>query len=207
MSRPFVGLAGLLFVGGLLVSDMILVEESTEQVVVTPSLQISAPEVFDDAPPEAQPPEVAPPRRILIPDLNIDAAIVPVGMADAATMEVPDDIRIVGWFLFGSSPADTEGSTVLVGHRDGTKDPNGVFRNIGELKVDALIEVVDAGDVAWRYGIDAVDVMSVSDFAQRADRIFDYESEHRLILLTCGGSYQRSNGGYQSTVVVTATPR
>lgn len=35
---------------------------------------------------------------------------------------------------------------------------------------------------------------------------FDQTGEHRLVLITCTGSYNRERGGYDQNLVVTATP-
>ena len=38
------------------------------------------------------------------------------------------------------------------------------------------------------------------------DDVFATDGSPRLTLITCGGYYDRSNGGYQDNVVVTAVP-
>jgi hypothetical protein len=207
MIRPLLGLACLALVGGFLVSDATRDEEPTDVGVFETSWAVSAPDAPATETPDFEPVQPAQPSRLVVTRLGIDAIVLPVGMADASTMEVPSDISTVGWFLYGSTPSDYEGSTVLVGHRDGVADPNGVFRELGDLKIDERITIVDSAGATWTYRVDNVEALDLATFAKRADRIFDYVGEPRLVLLTCGGDYNRSNGGYQATIVVTASPQ
>lgn len=146
------------------------------------------------------------PEAVAIPALGITAVIEPVGMMDEATMEVPEDIRTVGWFLHSAHPGSARGSTVLVGHRDGTTDPNGVFRRLADLQRGQAILVEDSSGSTWEYTVASVDLLAGPVFADRAPLLFDIGREQRLVLLTCGGSYDAQRGGYQATVVVTADP-
>jgi LPXTG-site transpeptidase (sortase) family protein len=147
-----------------------------------------------------------PPQRIQIPALGVDASVRSVGMADQVTMEIPDDIREVGWFRYSALPSADLGTLVLVGHRDGTSDPHGVFRNLGELKPNVVIVVADTAQQRRRYRVVDVSLVDKASFATLAPSIFVDDGDHRLVLLTCGGAYDRSRGGYQANVVVTAVP-
>jgi LPXTG-site transpeptidase (sortase) family protein len=146
------------------------------------------------------------PSEIRIPELGIRAQIQPVGMLDEQTMQVPRDISVVGWFDASAFPASEVGHAVLVGHRDGVDDPNGVFRRISELSKGDTVSVVDLGLRRSVYRIKGTRVLSRTQFAEESASIFADDGVHRLILLTCGGAYDRERGGYQSTVVVTAEP-
>jgi sortase A len=146
------------------------------------------------------------PSEIRIPELGIRAQIQPVGMLDEQTMQVPRDISVVGWFDASAFPASEVGHAVLVGHRDGVDDPNGVFRRISELSKGDTVSVVDLGSRRSVYRIKRTRVLSRTQFAEQSASIFADDGVHRLILLTCGGAFDRERGGYQSTVVVTAEP-
>jgi len=77
--------------------------------------------------------EVAPPARIRLPSLDVDAAVVAVGVDDRGEMAVPVDIRETGWYRFGPAPGSTTGSAVLSGHVDDYRQGAGVFARIGDL--------------------------------------------------------------------------
>jgi LPXTG-site transpeptidase (sortase) family protein len=144
------------------------------------------------------------PAQVVIPELDIAADVRPVGMTDATTMQVPSDISVVGWFDDSVLPISTAGNTVLVGHRDGVEDPNGVFRHLGDLQKGDLVEVEDLSQEHLEYEVTRVDVIGRDEFAGEAPWIFNRIGKHHLVLLTCGGSYDASRGGYQANVIVVA---
>jgi LPXTG-site transpeptidase (sortase) family protein len=146
------------------------------------------------------------PQGMRIPKLGINAVVHAVGMADATTMEIPEDISVVGWFRYGALPGSAEGNSVYVGHRDGTSDPNGVFRNLRELVPGDVIVVQDTADTEWSYVVSDVELLGKSQFAASAASIFVTDGPSRLVLITCGGDYLESRGGYQANVLVTANP-
>ena len=156
------------------------------------------------AEPAPTPPSV--PVRLRVPALGISADVMSVGMQDEVTMEVPEDIGIVGWFQYSATPASNTGTTVLVGHRDGAQDPNGVFRDLSQIETGDRILVTDESGTRWRYEVSSTDLLDAAQFAAAAEQIFDMEKAGRLILITCGGEFIRSEGGYQSNTVVIALP-
>lgn len=144
------------------------------------------------------------PVHLRIPALGIHGDVRPVGMSDATTMQVPDDITVVGWFDRSVLPIAEAGNTVLVGHRDGETDPNGVFRRLGEINEGDAITVHDHSGRRIDYEVTRVDVLHDEVFARVAPNIFRTDGPHQLVLLTCGGLYDENKGGYQANVVVIA---
>ena len=119
-------------------------------------------------------------------------------------MQVPTDIAVVGWFDRSVLPISDSGNTVLVGHRDGVLDPNGVFRNLSQVRLGDRIRVRDMSGRSIDYTVIDVDVVSDEKFARQAHEIFATNGAHRLVLITCGGLFDETRGGYQSNVIVTA---
>ena len=144
------------------------------------------------------------PVRLRIPSLGIHGDVRPVGMSDATTMQVPEDISVVGWFDRSALPIAEAGNTVLVGHRDGETDPNGVFRRLGDIGQGDAITVRDHSGRRIDYEVTHVDVLHDEVFARVAPDIFRTSGPHRLVLVTCGGTYDKDKGGYQANVVVMA---
>lgn len=144
------------------------------------------------------------PTQVRIPSIGVAADVRPVGMSDEVTMQVPSDIQVVGWFDRSVFPISDSGNTVFAGHRDGTSDPNGIFRELGEVHLGDAIQVLDLADRRLDYVVTSVEVLSDAEFAQQAFEIFQMHKAHRLILITCGGTYDEMRGGYQANVVVTA---
>ncbi len=55
------------------------------------------------------------PNRLLIPRLNIDASVLPMGLTTAGAMESPKTKQDTGWYSLGVRPGNI-GSAVIAGH-------------------------------------------------------------------------------------------
>lgn len=146
------------------------------------------------------------PISIRIPHLDVVADVHPVGIEPNAEMEVPRDIRDVGWYTPTAPGTFDYGTTVLVGHRDGRNDPNGVFRQLERLEPGRGIRVLDSAGMSHLFRVQSVALLPDEAFPELAPHLFRSTGAARLVLITCGGTYVRDQGGYQSTVVVIATP-
>lgn len=144
------------------------------------------------------------PVLVRIPSLNVSGLVQPVGMSDSVTMQVPADITVVGWFDRSVLPISETGHTVLVGHRDGVTDPNGVFKDLGTLRGGDVVRLHDQSGRLIDYEVTNVEVLPDAKFAEKAPWIFRAEGPHRLVMITCGGTFDRNRGGYQANVVVVA---
>ncbi|NDH19161.1 MAG: class F sortase, partial [Actinobacteria bacterium] len=81
------------------------------------------------------------PVSVAIDELGVRAPVDPVGIYEDGSVEIPEDVSRVGWYRFGSDPAQGEGSTVIVGHRDGFDQGAGAFYSIAGLDIGDAIEV------------------------------------------------------------------
>lgn len=144
------------------------------------------------------------PVRIKIPALDVSANVIPVGVDETNAMEIPEDIMEVGWYRFGPAPGSSAGSAVLVAHRDGRVQGHGVFYSLGALNIDDPIIVTDDSGKRMEYRVVARE--SIPKKKLPVDELFSSDGAPRLTLITCGGYYDRDNGGYQDNVVVTAVP-
>lgn len=146
----------------------------------------------------------AAPTAVAVAELGLSAPVVPVGVTPDGQAEVPPDGGTVGWYRFGPVPGAAMGSAVLIGHVD-TAD--------GRLGQFAKLERTDPGDrVVVRRGADAVltyrvtRVEAVPKGRLPTAEIFRRDGAPQLVLVTCGGAYDRAAGGYQANLIVTAVP-
>lgn len=146
------------------------------------------------------------PTRVRIDALRINAPVIPVGLVDGNVLQVPDDIGRVGWYQFGPRPGSPIGSAVLVAHRDGSTQGRGVFFSLDALDVDSTVQVETSTGVVVSYRVIAVEGIRKAEFQADIEEFFASDGPPRLTLITCGGAYDRDNGGYQANVVVTAVP-
>ncbi len=77
----------------------------------------------------------APPVRLLIPSLNIDAQVESLGVDSSGAMETPHNIWKVGWYRGGPSPGGP-GDAVIDGHVGLPGSPL-VFSGLARLTIGA----------------------------------------------------------------------
>ncbi|MCF2533927.1 class F sortase, partial [Yinghuangia soli] len=146
-----------------------------------------------------------PPTAVRVPALGLSAPVVAVGVAPDGQTEVPPDGRTVGWYRFGPQPGAPAGSAVLVGHVDTADGRLGEFAKLDGIKTGDRVLVQRAGDAApLAYRVTRAETTAKSGFP--AADIFRRAGPPQLVLVTCGGSYDRQAGGYQANFVVTAVP-
>jgi LPXTG-site transpeptidase (sortase) family protein len=143
------------------------------------------------------------PLRIKIPALDVDSKVVPVGINPDQSMEIPSNIANIGWYEAGPSPGDPFGSAVLAGHRDGAEAARGAFYNLGELDRGDVITLATRSK-KLKFSVTRTEILDKHTFALRSQDIFASDGPGVLTLITCGGDYDRSLGGYQANVIVTA---
>jgi hypothetical protein len=141
-----------------------------------------------------------PPLRVLIPRVGVNARIIRVGVETTGNMEVPADVRTVGWYRFGPSPG-LPGSTVLIGHVDSRATGPGVFFGLSELEPGDRIRVLASGR---RWESFEVVARNLWEKDRLPEQLFSREGDPVLTLITCGGSFDSAAGRYTHNVVVTA---
>jgi hypothetical protein len=150
-------------------------------------------------------PEAGPgdPARVRVGSLEVDAPVVPVGVDDAGLMEVPEDVRTIGWYRFGAAPGEG-GSAVLSGHVDDRVQGRGAFYELARTGTGDTVEV-DTGDgTTLTYRVDSVRNFGKADLP--LEEVFQRSGPPRLVLITCGGEFDRATGHYVDNIVVTAVP-
>jgi LPXTG-site transpeptidase (sortase) family protein len=141
---------------------------------------------------------------VAIPALDVDTKIFPVGLDKNRAIEIPEDIRYVGWYELGVPPGVDRGSAVLVAHRDGREQGRGVFYFLGSLDVGDKVVVKTSAGEELPYKV--VSRESILKKRLPYEELFAVDGDPRLTLISCGGYYDPDNGGYQDNVVVTAVP-
>jgi LPXTG-site transpeptidase (sortase) family protein len=171
---------------------------------VTPTPSTSPTPSVTPSPSPAQPTLVAAPARVRIPSLDVNTKIFPVALDENRAIEIPEDIRFVGWYELGVPPGVDRGSAVLVAHRDGREQGRGVFYFLGSLEPGDRVFVKTSAGEELPYEV--VSRESIRKKRLPYEELFAVDGDPRLTLISCGGYYDPDNGGYQDNVVVTAVP-
>ncbi|MGW6291676.1 class F sortase [Streptomyces sp. NPDC055058] len=157
----------------------------------------------DAAAPAGATAPAAPPRRIRVPRVGIDARIEAVGVTREGTMTVPADPAVAGWYRFGPAPGTRRGSAVLAGHVDDETGALGEFAALQDLRRGDRVEVL-------RRGADPVVHRVVARRTVPQDElppsVFRRTGDPVLTLVTCAPPFLPDRGGYRSNLVVTAVP-
>jgi Sortase domain len=141
------------------------------------------------------------PTGLVVPKIGVDAPIDGVGIESGTNeIEVPP-IERVGWYRFGAPPGGS-GSAVLLGHVDG-EGKEGVFFRLGSLEPGDPVQVSFADGTTRSFH-----VVGRAQFPKQAlpADFFSRGGPSRLVLITCGGSFDESIGHYRDNVVVVAEP-
>lgn len=150
-----------------------------------------------------QPPP-APPARIRLPSLGVDAPVIASGVDGHGEMEVPDDIREAGWYRFSPPPGSAVGSSVVAGHVDDRIQGRGAFYDLAGLAPGDPVVVTTRAGVELDYRVSDVRRIAKADLP--VDEVFALDGPPRLTLVTCGGSFDRATRNYRDNTVVTAVP-
>jgi len=176
----------------------------------------AAPAPAEAVPPAPEPPPAALPESVVrlampislrIPAISVDAPVVIVGLEPDGAMEIPADVRTVGWYdpVAGAGVVPGEpGTAVIAGHVDSRTQGRGAFWPLRDLAPGDLVEVVHADGVVSIWRIETVVRLPKTDVP--IEEIFTFEGPERLALITCGGEFDRSSGAYLDNYVVTALP-
>jgi len=129
-----------------------------------------------------------------------DAPITAVGVDRAGALEVPG-AREVGWYRFGPRPGDS-GSAVLAAHI-AFNGVDGVFRRLASVPVGTAVTVAFADGSSRTFTITMVERIDKDELPKD---LFATSGPTRLVLITCGGAFNRERSSYEDNIVVTAVP-
>ncbi len=149
---------------------------------------------------EAAPVPKALPLALSIPAIEVKTDIVRLGQNQDGTVEVPGNPAEAGWFQLGPPPG-AAGSSVILGHFDSMSGP-AVFYRLKELRPGDRIAVRLDDGTTVQFRVHSIATYANADFP--AKKVYGRQGRSQLNLVTCGGAYDSSRGGYQANVVVNA---
>ncbi len=168
--------------------------KSTNQVVLAP-IVVNASAIHKPVRPNA-----GLPVRLKIPIINVDAAILQVGLTSGGAMDTPTTPDEVAWFNVGPRPGDT-GSAVIDGHFGPWKNRQGsVFDNLYKLRTGDTVYVVDDKGVSIAFV-----VRQIRNYDAKADATGIFSStddQSHLNFITCEGMWNTFFRSYPQRLVV-----
>jgi Sortase domain len=144
------------------------------------------------------------PTRLRVPRLGVDAPVVPVTVQPDGLLAVPGDVDTIGWWSAGAAAAAPSGSVVLVGHVDSARQGPGAFFGLRTLQPGDRVILRSAGDRTAAYTVAARRRYPKS--ALPSGEVFGQHTTPRLVLVTCGGTFNQETRHYSDNTVVYAVP-
>jgi sortase (surface protein transpeptidase) len=144
------------------------------------------------------------PVRIEIPEIDVDAKIMKLGVDKDNQVEVPPlkKARLAGWYRYGATPGEV-GNAVIIGHVDSYAIGPAVFFYLGDLEPGDLIRVVrEDGDVA-EFTVDGIESYPKDEFPH--DLVYGPADAAQLRVVTCGGKFDKKRREYPDNLVVFAS--
>ena len=169
-----------------------------------PSPSIAQPKARDASLGSVKASSAPAPTRLVIPALDVDATIDDVGVQDDGAMVIPAAPTSVGWYRFGSAPADAKGNTVIAGHVATREDGPGALAALRGAKPGMRVTVTTADGRKQAYEIAGRE--AIVKKALPVAEIFARDGRPLLVLITCGGEYLPELRSHRDNIVVTAVP-
>ena len=154
------------------------------------------------APPVSEPALPAVPTGLSIPSLGVLAPVVPVGLGEDRSMQIPG-VSEAGWYLPGRAPGSPTGSAVIAAHVDFNERP-GVFFELRGIQPGAEVVVTDAAGGTHRFVV--TERTQVAKDRVPMQELFRTGGDPILTLVTCGGAFDSGARSYSDNIIVRAVP-
>jgi sortase (surface protein transpeptidase) len=148
-----------------------------------------------------QPPPVAAPAAVTIPEIGVSTRLVTLGLTAQGTVQVPLTASAAGWYTRSPRPGAV-GPAIILGHIDSGRGP-GVFFRLAVLRSGDPVYIRRSDGSTVEFLVTAVQSYLKDRFPTQA--VYGPTPDAELRLITCGGVFDSATGHYLSNIVVYAT--
>jgi hypothetical protein len=145
------------------------------------------------------------PSTVTVPSINQHDVPVVAATVDGDHISPPRDVHMAGIWTGGASLDAIAGTTTLVGHVNYVRQGDGAFHDLSFVQVGSPITTVDATSSATAWIVTAVTATPQAAGVDPA-AVAGPAGPRRLVLVTCGGQYDRTLHSYSNNVYVWANP-
>lgn len=149
------------------------------------------------------PPAGAVPMTLELPSRGVTAPVVPVLTGADGGLVIPDPPSTVGWWSPSALPGGSGGTTVIAGHVDSRTSGLGALAVLRSVQVGEPVVLRGADGRVLDYRVVARQQYLKADLPPE---IFAVGGPPRLVLITCGGRFDKATRHYSDNVVVHAVP-
>jgi Sortase domain len=148
-------------------------------------------------------PQSVAPVRLRVDGTSIDAAVTPTSAKlDTGELAIPPKHDVIGWYEYGPSPGEA-GSAVLAAHVDWDYKL-GAFYELINVPVGATVVVTLEDGREVPFTVTSVEEIPKDELP--LDRVFRRDGDPQLVLITCGGKFDRKTRHYADNIVAFAIP-
>jgi sortase (surface protein transpeptidase) len=142
------------------------------------------------------------PTRVTVPSISAESSLVPTGLQENGSLEVPpvSEPMQASWFDQSPTPGEV-GPSIVLGHVNGGGQP-GIFANLKDVVAGSQVFIDRADGQRAVFEVSRVDTIPKDSFP--TDAVYNDTANPQLRLITCGGDYDRSARSYLSNVIVYA---
>jgi hypothetical protein len=143
------------------------------------------------------------PSRLAVDALGLDAPLLATAVDGRGALVPPEDPGDLGWWR-GVRPGDGEGSVIVTGHIDSSRFGQGPLARIVDLQPGDRAVLAGADGATAAYAVRGVETYPKE--ALPAADLFGAGGPERLVLVTCGGTFDPGQRGWDSNVVAVLDP-
>jgi len=118
-------------------------------------------------------------------------------------LDVPEDIHQVGWWTGSALAGSTAGTTVIDGHVDSAAAGPGALFRLQDLREGDPLRL-DTATRQIRYAITGRRIINKT--GPLPAELFAATGQPRLVLISCGGPFDRAARSYRDNIVIIAVP-
>jgi len=133
--------------------------------------------------------------------LAVDTAVTVPG----GSLTLPEAVDRAGWWEGGAKLGDPFGAIVIAAHVDSFADGIGPMAELLSADVGDVVRLASHG-LSQSFEIRQSALVPRTGLARQATTL-SFAGPPRLVLITCGGPYDRARGGYLDNLVIVAEPR
>lgn len=142
------------------------------------------------------------PKRLKIPEINVDTALEYVGITSEGAVDAPKGPTNAAWLDVGPRPGDN-GSAVITGHYGRWKNGQGsVFDDLDKLKKGDKLYIEDENGVTVTFVVR--ELLTYKPDAEAPDVFSSSDGKSHLNIITCSGVWDGIKKTYSNRLVVFA---
>lgn len=117
---------------------------------------------------------------------------------------IPELVDRAGWWRGGARLGDPFGAIVIAAHVDSFTEGIGPIAELLDAEAGDVVRL-EGLNLSQSFEISSATFVPRTSLADHAETL-SFVGGHRLVLITCGGPYDQSRGGYRDNLVVVAGP-